>query len=1301
MKTKIFKLTVFLCCFLPTCYFSNAQNYLPYVPTPQTWDFMAYGNVPIGHYTGRLDMQIPIYHYKDKDFDIPISIGYNAAGFVPSKPAGPVGLNWFLNCGGVITRQIVEYPDEMDDYNNNGWLERGVFYRVKHDSLPAILTSNIFNFSALETYKRVSFCLMGLEKLASHNIAGRYETNPDIFSFNFFGHSGKFVIDQSGVPHVYNCAGAGTYTINLDKLIHKGRFDSEIKITTGDGYVYVFGGNRSALEQYQTESQFEQAEGLYQPIVSWYLTKIIASNGREVNFEYIKNKSSLNYLKQEDGGWDDASLYVATYTPQETKIFEIQTKGSGFFYQKDLYMIGDSKKPMVRITKAAFLEKIVIDGGGHIDFINTEKEICDINGREHAFNYDFNYAQRNYKLDLIKVYTPTGDLLKNATFNYEYRGKTNEERMFLRNLTINQDETYTFDYYDTHNLPGTGTKTVDYWGFWNGGDNVNAQLIPSYELTGEGDIRYTSGEREPNSHPYICRTTLLSEITYPTRGKTRITYEPHSYSRRLERRSVSEFLPKLFDVPGKAGGARVKKMEDIDENGTVVKSREFLYQQSLIDTTSSGVLESWPIMVSSIEKTNTYQKDVRVEISSSGISINSFDEAYIGYTNVIEKLVDGSCTEYAYSSYETNPDIRTPQNTKILHCEGIEHPTTDPSSLYRNIHRIPNSTKRQRGKLLSEVVYNSQNDTVRKVSYSYADININPSTNLGYVASIGYSGNTYYSYQISTKSYLPVQVVSTLYGEKPIAATTSYSYNHLGLQTTESQSQSDGSYQGITARYVGDIITDHIYSPDITGMRYPDGSESLAKMFSLNMLSLPIEQIEWTKRNDSIKYNAATHISYRTFNDILKPHALHRFSTLEPTSQYQMATFNGVTHSEFQTTAYYINRDPRLEQEMIYNNYDSYGNLLQHTGRDGTATSYLWGYNGLYPVVKAVGADYNELHQALGGESVQNRISHNELNHIFAKLRNNLPSAHIYGYSYKPLVGISSEVEPDGLATHYSYDKFGRLTYIRDHNNNILKQYEHHYANKNDVKAIRPSPNPNHAIYSYVSFWENGVEKYELSRTFDDGRKFAYWFVIKYNVRYSLYDEYNEVVEYWGPYYIPDGELTRVLRLKALPEGEYTEEIWARINDVTNNPNPEADAGGKYLCSGNDFEGTESEVDAGDEMSDGIITTEDNPLEDEPEEGEPVMPAFYGYSAIASGSDREVWYKIYRSHDDGIAVAYWFSRHAQNNSANLGLEEEIEEVEDFDMPLGPYYIPTGQTERLLKFNVTNREQITLRNMLFP
>ncbi|MCL1936810.1 MAG: RHS repeat protein [Candidatus Azobacteroides sp.] len=50
-------------------------------------------------------------------------------------------------------------------------------------------------------------------------------------------------------------------------------------------------------------------------------------------------------------------------------------------------------------------------------------------------------------------------------------------------------------------------------------------------------------------------------------------------------------------------------------------------------------------------------------------------------------------------------------------------------------------------------------------------------------------------------------------------------------------------------------------------------------------------------------------------------------------------------------------------------------------------------------------------------------------------------------YTYKPLVGVQTMIDPRGAKTTYVYDAFGRLQTIKDDNDKALENYEYHYKN--------------------------------------------------------------------------------------------------------------------------------------------------------------------------------------------------------------------------------------------------------------
>jgi hypothetical protein len=87
----------------------NLQVNVPAAPEAEA--FKEYVDVPVNEYTGVANINIPLYTLSEKGMSVPVSLSYHPGGIRVSEEATWVGLDWSLNAGGVITREIRDKDD--------------------------------------------------------------------------------------------------------------------------------------------------------------------------------------------------------------------------------------------------------------------------------------------------------------------------------------------------------------------------------------------------------------------------------------------------------------------------------------------------------------------------------------------------------------------------------------------------------------------------------------------------------------------------------------------------------------------------------------------------------------------------------------------------------------------------------------------------------------------------------------------------------------------------------------------------------------------------------------------------------------------------------------------------------------------------------------------------------------------------------------------------------------------------------------------------------------------------------------
>ena len=123
--------------------------------------------------------------------------------------------------------------------------------------------------------------------------------------------------------------------------------------------------------------------------------------------------------------------------------------------------------------------------------------------------------------------------------------------------------------------------------------------------------------------------------------------------------------------------------------------------------------------------------------------------------------------------------------------------------------------------------------------------------------------------------------------------------------------------------------------------------------------------------------------------------------------------------------------------------YSANGNPLEVVDQSGMHTVYLWGYDDRYLIAEIKNATSSTVYAALS--ALSNNV---DALRTYPSLANSMVTT----WTYKPLVGVTSQTDPSGMTTYYDYDGLGRLKEVYRYEGNvvsasnkrILNQYNYH-----------------------------------------------------------------------------------------------------------------------------------------------------------------------------------------------------------------------------------------------------------------
>lgn len=813
----------------------------PQMVSAQASEFDRYGKYDANLYTGRIMVRIPVYEYADADFRFSITLDYNNNGFRPNDPVSEVGLGWSLGFGGVITREVKGAPDEergrLTAYQGSSEVAHDF---EPFDSLPFSSHSSWENSPEFEVF--TGYGTPGVEPKCYFSVGNHcYDGSSDIYHFSFLGHSGSFVRGLDGEYRVFNTGGAnGEYKVEkVNRSIGDGSLSmySEIVITTGDGYHYYFGSQTNKYEFndriFPEDAHKEGEISSSETISSWKIRKVVAPNGRTMNFSY----SSHGELPRQIHNYRPAiwqkvatSSYMANYSSVRTivttcPLSEVAIEGSSIAIFE--YEDRPTSSRQTYLTAS---------GNQPISLENTVKLLKVVNhGRSSThLSYAFSIIGNHYPF-LIEVHT---DGI--GSYRMDYAGR------------------------ETMDFPSFGTVATDHWGYFNKTTPsvYNRNSITMAEISSLNGLSETlTAFKNPNTIAAECGT--LTYIEYPTGGYTTFQYEPNNYASVVRKSAAKNYKIDTVNESGTGGGLRVKKIENHNANGDVTDAVAYTYVSALNGNTSSGKLLSFPRYQVAYGGTCWVVPFNQWYGTTGGIF--AYDRVPVEYNRVEESRNDNSRTVYYFSSWDDVPDYYSHNYIQGYReaQRGEEHVVypavvTNAVSVH-NLLEAPGSLQSQRGKLTKRLYYAAGGVTPLKeeiMEYNAAEKELRylpEYTNVGDAIGIGRRFTDNYDLTgTQTKEYHTTGTVTKK---------VSYTYNVLGQKSTETVTESDGTLRRMSYIYVSD--------KPITAR-----SAVERQMISDNVVEYPLEVVEevrkagsqWTRvGGDRYTFSIVTGASGRCF----------------------------------------------------------------------------------------------------------------------------------------------------------------------------------------------------------------------------------------------------------------------------------------------------------------------------------------------------------------------------------------------------------------------------------------------------
>ncbi|MBL7731277.1 MAG: hypothetical protein JNM88_08875, partial [Chitinophagaceae bacterium] len=473
------------------------------ISSPNAAALGKYGDYSVGYQTGTPQISIPLYTVQDGPLSLPVSLSYHASGLRVMEQSSSTGAGWSLNAGGVITRTVKGNVDERG-FGAVSNQTHGHFSDYGYNEY--LFIDGVAGCGATTPGNKVAEDARFSES--------KKDGEPDIFTFNFGGYSGKFFFNDDRTPILVP---EQDLRIETNVTTSPSAITTFI-ITTPDGTKYYFGQNQTpgngGVDAVEITSSCDATVGpsYGSAYSSWYLVKVeSADNLFSISLKYDEEKYSS---------------YTISMKPLD-----------GYEQIEKEYSLVKNYMKGVRIAKITTPTSEVIFTPGAL-----RQDLSNFNPSYNSMGDDPNTEAKTVGEIQVQNTAGNGSNCKKYKFTYSYfednttpfpsglfNIPTTSDKKRLKLDMIQEytcDETknnppYLFSYY-TEQVPRQISFGQDHWGFNNGVTN-NTTLIPTYTVN---TYDYKIGADRESRWPEM-RAGSLNKITYPTGGYTEFEFEPN------------------------------------------------------------------------------------------------------------------------------------------------------------------------------------------------------------------------------------------------------------------------------------------------------------------------------------------------------------------------------------------------------------------------------------------------------------------------------------------------------------------------------------------------------------------------------------------------------------------------------------------------------------------------------------------------------------------------------------------------------------------------------------------------------